>query len=103
MARPSTRGSVGNSRPKLPSSSPAGARCGGAGAAGGGAGEARDARERRELADELAFQLSRVGTLRHGAAEVGGDGLPAAGVVLPEDAMLVAGVPARCPGGAPPR
>jgi nickel-dependent lactate racemase len=57
-----------------------------------GDGEALDARQARELADELALQLSRVDALRHGAAEVGGDGLPAAGVVLDEDALLVAAV-----------
>src|SRR4028118_125309 len=57
-----------------------------------GDGEALDARQAWELADELALQLPRMDALRHGAAEVGGDGLPAAGVVQDEDALLVAAV-----------
>ena len=51
-----------------------------------------DAREARELADELCFERTGVGVLRESAAEVGGYGLPAARIVLDEDALLVAAV-----------
>jgi hypothetical protein len=62
------------------------------GAAFWGDGYALDAREAGKLADELYFEMAGVGILRKNAAEVGGHGLPAAGVVLDEDALFVAAV-----------
>ncbi len=62
------------------------------GAAAFGDGDALDARQGRELADELAREFAGVGIWGEIAAEVGGDGLPAAGVVPYEHALLVPAV-----------
>ena len=61
-------------------------------AAIGGDGDALDAREAGKLADELCVKGAGVGVSGKDAAEVGGHGLPAAGIVLDEDALLVAAV-----------
>ncbi len=54
--------------------------------------DALDTRQGRELAGELALQGAEVLVGREGAAEVDSDCVPAAGVVLYKNALLVAAV-----------
>ncbi len=55
-------------------------------------GHALDARKARELADELGCEGAGVGVMGKYAVEVGGHGLPAAGVVLDQNALFVTAV-----------
>ena len=62
------------------------------GAAFRGEGYPLYTREAGELADVLCFEVAGVGVPGKNAPEVGGHGLPAAGVVLDQDALFVAAV-----------
>jgi len=59
------------------------------GATLGGDGDVLDAWEAGKLAQELRFEMAGVGVAGKDAAEVGGHGLPAAAVVLDQDALFV--------------
>jgi hypothetical protein len=62
------------------------------GAAFWGDGDTLDTRKAGEFAYELRFEMAGVGVSGKDAPEVCGHGLPAAGVVLDEDALCVAAV-----------